>query len=186
VALARLVGAIALMGAASGVRWKPFLLAALAGAMCAVWSLREPSNEMSAVQRGSITVAPQGPQAPHLAPEISHSKGVVLRSAETDVDRWLAGTESADANTRLASIHSLAQAPRDRAVPILLRIAERGMLARERGAALDALQAQAQKSGDADDAIHSVLRTIAVDGRDDHISERALRMLESIDAGAAL
>jgi hypothetical protein len=85
---------------------------------------------------------------------------------------------------RLASIKALAQAPRDRALPILSRIAERGMLSNERLAAIDSLDFQAQQSGDADDAIHGVLRTIAVDGRDDHVSQRALRLLESIDSGA--
>lgn len=175
------VGAVALMSSPAPLPWKPLAVAALAGVALGAWSLRQheatdpatnPATELS--PNSAISSASFGGAAARSVPE---------KTATADIDALLAGAQGDDAAVRLASIKALAQAPRDRALPVLARIAERGMMSNERLAAIEALEAQAQHSGDNDDAIHGVLRTIAVDGRDDRLSERAQRLLESIDAG---
>ncbi len=170
------------MSSPSTLPWKPLLVAAVLGVALGAWSLRQheatdpatnPATGLS--PNSAISAASFGGAAARIVPE---------KPAATDIDAMIAGAQGEDAAVRLASIKALAQAPRDRALPVLSRIAERGMLSNERLAAIEALEAQAQQSGDTDDAIHGVLRTIAVDGRDDRLSERAQRLLESIDASA--
>lgn len=161
--------------------WKPLAVAALAGVALGAWSLRQheatdpatkPATGLS--PDSAVSAASFGAAAARIVPE---------KPAATDIDALIAGARGDDAAVRLASIKALAQAPRDRALPVLALIAERGMISNERLAAIEALEAQAQHSGDNDDSIHGVLRTIAVDGRDDRLSEQAQRLLESIDAG---
>lgn len=161
--------------------WKPLVVAALVGVALGAWSLRQHGGTDPATKpatglspNSAISAASFGGGAARIVPE---------KPAAKDIDALLAGAQGEDAAVRLASIKALAQAPRDRALPVLSRIAERGMVSNERLAAVESLEIQAQQSGDADDAIHGVLRIIAVDGRDDQLSERAQRLLESVDAG---
>jgi hypothetical protein len=166
----------------SPLPWKPLLVAAVVGVALGAWSLRQHAGTVPATKsaaRGASNAA-SGPASASGA--LSTFVGAVGPATAADVDAWLAGAQGQDAALRLASIKALAQAPRDRALPVLSRIAERGMVPTERLAAVDSLESQAQQSGDADDAIHGVLRTITVDGRDDHLSERAQRLLETLDA----
>ena len=175
------------MAASPGLPWKPLLVAAVAGVALGVWSLQQPAGEVADVA-GSGTV-PQAPSSPNGTrnPQ-SAAPNATARPAPTadgDVDDWLAAAEGDDAAARLAAIRALAQAPRDRALPVLARIAERGQSEQDRHAALEALHGQVTVHGDADDAVHEVLRALAYDGTDERVSEQALRLLESIDADAA-
>ena len=170
------------MSSPSSLPWKPLLVAAVLGVALGAWSLRQQ-------QATDPASKPATGLSPHFAISAASFGGTAARivpekPAAADIDAWLAGAQGEDAAVRLASIKALAQAPRDRALPVLSRIAERGMVSNERLAAVESLEIQAQQSGDADDAIHGVLRTIAVDGRDDRLVERAQRLLESIDASA--
>ena len=102
-----------------------------------------------------------------------------------DVDELLAGAVGPVAATRLTSIEALAGAPRSRAVPVLVQISRRGEAGDERMAALHSLQAQAERNGDSDDAIHGLLRELIHDGNDEDVTARAQQVLERIDAGTA-
>jgi hypothetical protein len=171
------------MSSPSQLPWKPLLVAAVLGVALGAWSLRQQQATDAKADQASGGAANVASSLP--VPVSISASGSAQAANAADIDAWLAGARGEDAAVRLASIKALAQAPRDRALPVLSRIAERGMLSNERLAAIDSLDFQAQQSGDADDAIHGVLRTIAVDGRDDRLSERARRLLESIDASAS-
>ena len=186
-ALARFGGTAALMAASPGLPWKPLLLAAVAGVALGVWSLRQPVGKVAgAAAPEAVAKAPSSANGTgNTASAAASITPTTAPPAGTDVDAWLAAAEGDDAAARVTAIRALAQAPRERALPVLARIAERGQLERDRHAALEALQGQAALHGDADDAVHGVLRSLAYDGTDERVSERAQRLLESIDAAAA-
>ena len=186
-ALARFGGTAALMAASPGLPWKPLLLAAVAGVALGVWSLQQPVGKVAGAAAPEAVAKAQSSAngAGNTASAAASIAPTTAPPAGTDVDAWLAAAEGDDAAARLTAIRALAQAPRDRALPVLARIAERGQLERDRHAALEALQGQVALHGDADDAVHGVLRSLAYDGTDERVSERALRLLESIDADAA-
>ena len=175
------------MAASPGLPWKPLLLAAVAGVALGVWSLRQPVGKVAgAAAPEAVAKAPSSANGTgNTASAAASITPTTAPPAGTDVDAWLAAAEGDDAAARVTAIRALAQAPRERALPVLARIAERGQLERDRHAALEALQGQVALHGDADDAVHGVLRSLAYDGTDERVSERAQRLLESIDAAAA-
>lgn len=175
------------MAASPGLPWKPLLLAAVAGVALGVWSLRQPVGKVAgaAAPEAVAKVTSSANGTGNTASAAASIAPTAAPPAGTDVDAWLAAAEGDDAAARVTAIRALAQAPRERALPVLARIAERGQLERDRHAALEALQGQVALHGDADDAVHGVLRSLAYDGTDERVSERALRLLESIDADAA-
>jgi hypothetical protein len=143
-----------------------------------------PGNAVQPVQGGNPNAsAGMAQMKPAATADLSQAASSVPAA---QVDAWLAGAVGNNAALRLASIRALAAAPRERAVPVLMRIAKRGTDERERHAALDALEVQAAQQGDADDAIHTLLRSLVYDGSgDERLTERAQKLLATLDAGAA-
>jgi hypothetical protein len=99
-----------------------------------------------------------------------------------DVEELLSAATGDFADNRLAAISALADAPRARALPVLLRTAKFSPVAADRHAALDSLLAQGSRQRDADDPIQELLRELIYDGDDEEVSDHAARVLEQLDA----
>jgi hypothetical protein len=102
-------------------------------------------------------------------------------AAAPDPETLLAAAVGDDPEQRSAAIAALADAPRARALPVLLRIVVRGSEPADRHAALMALRTQAIAQDDADGAIHDALRELIADGNDEIVSAHASLLLEQLD-----
>jgi len=175
------------MSASPAVPWKPLLIAAVVGVVVGTLSWRQEDKGQGVATGAAAANSPNGLTSAAATGNASMATGATLATlsaASADVEAWLAGAQGTDAAKRLESIKALAQAPRDRALPVLVQIAKRSTVERERYAALDSLQVQGRLNGDADDAIHTVLRTLIYDGGDERMAESAQRVLDALDAGS--
>lgn len=176
------------MGGSSALPRKPLVVAAIVGVVVGVLSLR-PQDEGSrslpgSGSTGATNAGDKAAAANAVLPAAGAAQATRAVVASADVEAWLAGAQGTDAAKRLESIKALAQAPRDRALPVLVQIAKRSVVERDRYAALDSLQVQGLQQGDADDAIHTVLRTLIYDSGDERMAESAQRVLDALDAGS--
>lgn len=105
-------------------------------------------------------------------------------AAVVNVDELLSAATGDFAENRLAAIMALADAPRGRALPVLLRIARTSSVVADRHAALDSLLVQGLQQRDSDDPIPDLLRELIYDGDDEEVSEHAARVLEQLNAAA--
>lgn len=97
-----------------------------------------------------------------------------------NVATWVAQADGNDAARRAAAIESLASAPKADAVPALervLKVADDG----DRPRALRSLRTLAQREGDADDRIRTVVRNIVFHADDEATTQAAQAMLDDIE-----
>lgn len=171
------------MANTASVPWRPLAVAAVIGVAVGIISVMHTTATPPAASAagpgpaaGAFNAAAQANKATPGQPPAP-----VTPESTGEVGAWLAGLNSADAAIRMASIRALATAPRESAVPALVQIAGRGPNRQERYAALDALRTQALQHGDADDAIHGVVRTLVYDGNDEQVTAYAADLLEALD-----
>lgn len=109
----------------------------------------------------------------------SNEKPALVVTPE-NVATWTAQATGTDAAKRAAAIEALASAPKADAVPVLervLKIADDG----DRPRALRSLRTLAQREGDADDRIRTVVRNIVFHADDEATTQAAQAMLEDIE-----
>jgi hypothetical protein len=100
------------------------------------------------------------------------------------IARWIAQTNDEDPAVRAAAIDALGNAPKSKALPVLLQVMRSG-INEDRQLALDSLYTLALQQGDEDDAIRTALRLIIYDGDEEVIISGAQIALEDIEYGLA-
>jgi hypothetical protein len=100
-------------------------------------------------------------------------------SADT-VATWIAQATGTDAAKRAAAITALAEAPKADAVPVLAQVLETADDA-DRPLALRSLRTLAQRQGDADDRIRSVVREMVFHDGDEAATQAAQATLDDIE-----
>jgi len=114
------------------------------------------------------TIAPQ--QITQLPPAITAKK----------IAQWIAETTDEDPAIRASAIDALANAPKSKAMPVLLHVMRSG-INEDRQLALDSLHTLALRQGDENDAIRTALRLVIYDGDEEVIISSAQIALEDIE-----
>ena len=120
------------------------------------------------------------PAAVSPEPTAANNEKPALVVTPENVAMWIAQATGTDAAKRAAAIEALGSAPKADAVPVLesvLKIADEG----DRPRALRSLRTLAQREGDADDRIRSVVRNIVFHADDEATTQAAQAMLDDIE-----
>lgn len=161
--------------------WDLLLLGATTFGITLTWAL------YSAAPRTVTTVAkvvpPSVPSVASAPDSPSPTQAAFTPPTVVDnIDDLIAAATGDRADQRLAAITALADAPRARALPMLLRIARTGIVVADRHAALESLLVQAVQQPVAEDPIPDLLRDLTYDGNDEEVSEHAAQVLEQLNA----
>jgi hypothetical protein len=117
-----------------------------------VASTPAPAPVRPAAAVPDTAATPATPAAPEVTPDT--------------VARWIADTSSGDAGKRATAISSLADAPREDALPVLRRLLTDGEPQKDRTLALRSLRSLALTQGDKDGAIRDAVRHAIYHGDD--------------------
>jgi hypothetical protein len=139
---------------------------------------QQPAEVQPDVAPVAIASAPQAPSPAPASPMTAAPAAVA--PAPDLVTRWIADADSTDASSRAAAIASLAQAPRDQALPVLRRLMLNAESA-ERPLALKSLRELALSQGDADSRIRQAIREVIYHGDDEQLAPAAQEALEAVE-----
>lgn len=173
------------MRAALPPRWSLLALGATSFCLTLGYQLYASGSPLARRAATPALLLPAPSRTAPVAPAVIASRTEANLADTAELDRTLAEAMGDFAEQRLAAIQRLADAPRARALPVLLTLLETGPLLADRQAALDALLAQARQQGDSDGRIHDALRDRVYDGNDEAVSARAAEVLEQLDSGSA-
>jgi hypothetical protein len=120
---------------------------------------------------------PSTPPADETPPGNEKAPAVVTRET---VSSWIAQATGADAARRAAAIDALGTAPKAQALPALAQVLETADES-DRPRALRSLRTLAQRQGDEDDRIRSVVRKIVYHGGDEDVVQTAQAALQDIE-----
>jgi HEAT repeat protein len=98
----------------------------------------------------------------------------------TQIARWITQTNDEDPAIRAKAIDALANAPKTKAVPVLLNVMRAGD-DNDRQLAVDSLHTLALQQGDEDDGIRTALRLVIYDGEEEAMISNAQIALEDIE-----
>jgi hypothetical protein len=101
--------------------------------------------------------------------------------ASADVSRWIEDTQSADPTKRARAIESLANAPRERALPVLHHQLINGEPEKDRPLALKSLRTLALRQGDHDGKVREAIREV-IYHNDDQNPALATDAQDALDA----
>jgi hypothetical protein len=110
------------------------------------------------------------------APASTHQSVIIAKK----VVGWIADTSNEDPSIRAAAIDALGNAPKSKAVPVLLNVLRSG-INNDRQLALDSLHTLALEQGDENEAIRTALRLVIYDGDDETMISGAQIALEDIE-----
>src|SRR5512139_431841 len=162
--------------------WNLLVLGA-ASFTCTLAYIHYTSRPAAGVTVGKVLLQSMTAEVPALAGVVPPPPAAAASPADSnaatarELDGLLSAATGDFADQRLDAIAALADAPPARAMPVLLRIAEQGVVSADRHAALDSLLAQARRQPDTDGAIHGLLRDLVYDGNDEEVSDHAARVL---------
>lgn len=110
------------------------------------------------------------------APASTHQSVISAKK----IASWIAATSDEDPTVRAAAIDALGNAPKSKALPVLLNVLRSG-INNDRQLALDSLHTLALEQGDENDAIRTALRLVIYDGDDEAMISGAQIALEDIE-----
>jgi hypothetical protein len=156
------------------VRATPAAQAAHPRSMTAPFTQAETSEAPARPAPPAANTVPPDTAAP---PDDEKAAAVVTPEA---VAAWIAQATSADATRRRAAIDALGSAPKADAVPVLAQVLETADES-DRPRALRSLRTLAQRQGDEDDRIRSVVRKIVFHASDENVVQTAQAALQDIE-----
>ena len=157
-----------------------WIVALLAGAALAgwfFWRMPQPAAGASGIASPAPVVTANEP-APGASPTPRPQAEVA--PTQDQVARWITDVNSADAAARALAITSLANAPREQALPVLRRVLTSGELA-DRPQAINSLRELALGQGDADGRVREVIREVIYHGDDESLASLAQDALDVVE-----